>query len=227
MGRARLLGLAVLLAVPFGPSAGRAASPSLIVFSADRGPQPTGEIFRLDPNGHRVRLDGAPAEDFDPLVSPDGKEVAFSSYRNSEGGDITEVRIDGTHPTTLLSSFSPSDQAGSLAWQPHGDRLAVVGSGGSGLDILGRGHEPEQVLTYRRYVQKPSWSPDGRVLVAASRDAWHAFTPSGRRLWTHSGPANPSCCGTSWSTHDLLAIVTRRQLRVFDENGHRRFAVRH
>ena len=233
MGRARLLGLAVLLAIPFGPVAGRAATPSVIVFAADRGPQSTNEIFRLDPDGHRVNLDGGPSENHAPLVSPDGKEVAFLSYRSFYGDrpEIIAVRIDGTHPTNLTrSSFTPEGQAGSFSWQPHGDRLAAVSvnDAGSpnGLWILRRGHAPKQVFSGQAGAQKPSWSPDGRVLVAASSNAWRAFSPNGRRLWSRSGPSEPSCCGTSWSTHDVLAIMTRLHLRVFDENGHERFAAR-
>lgn len=52
-----------------------------------------------------------------------------------------------------------------------------------------------------------------------------SLRPAGTSGRIRGPPIHP--CGTSWSTHDLLAIVTRQQLRAFDENGHRRFAVRH
>ena len=83
MGRARLLGLAALLAIPFGPAVGRAATPSLIVFAADQAYPLQGSIYRIDANGHQVDLSRSPYEDQTPLVSPDGKDIAFFSYRNS------------------------------------------------------------------------------------------------------------------------------------------------
>ncbi|HEX3454428.1 MAG TPA: hypothetical protein VHS03_07370 [Gaiellaceae bacterium] len=234
MPRARLLGLVALLAIPFAPATGRASTPpSLIVFAADLQYPSQGSIYRVDPNGHRVDLSRNPFEDHDPLVSPDGKEVAFFSYRNSTAGQapqIFEERSDGTHLTDLAPALSTDPHAGTIAWQPHGDRLAAVSvndfGSPNGLWILRRGHEPKQVLSGRAEEQKPSWSPDGRVLVAASAHAWRAFSPTGHRLWARSGPSQPSCCGTRWSTHDLLAIMTRLRLRVFDEKGHKRFEAR-
>ncbi len=114
MGRARLLGLAVLLAIPFGPVAGRAATPSIIVFAADRGPQSTNEIFRLDPDGHRVNLDGGPSENHAPLVSPDGR----LAYTTAPYGTTVVV---GSNSVPL-----PFSDVGVLAWSPDGSRLVVA-----------------------------------------------------------------------------------------------------
>lgn len=221
-----------MLAIPLAPAAGHASTPSLIVFSADRAPQSSNEIFRLDPGGHSVNLNGIPVGDDQPLVSPDGKEVAFFSARSAPIGSgmrLYEVRIDGTHLRSLAPTLSVDDRAGSAAWEPHGDRLAAISLNKYGapeaLWILRPGHTANLVLLGGPL--EPSWSPDGRVLVAWSESALRAFSPAGRRLWVRESKSFPAgCCGTSWSTHGLLASATRTRLKVYDEGGHKRFDVR-
>src|SRR5581483_11375803 len=70
--RRRILGLVALLAFSFAAGNGAASTPSVMFSSAHRATQLSGEIYRLDPNGHRVELNGVPSGDSDPLVSPDG-----------------------------------------------------------------------------------------------------------------------------------------------------------
>jgi Tol biopolymer transport system component len=227
--RARILGLATLLAIPLAPAAGHASTPSVIAFSADRAPVETSEIYRLDSNGNRVTLNRNPVGDSDPLVSPDGKQVAFFSYRNEpagQGARVYEVRIDGTHLQNMRPSLIAQGRSGSIAWQPRGDRLAAVSVNRYGsptaLWILRRGHQAKRVISHG--AANPTWSPDGRVLVAWSGYTWQAFSPAGRRLWVHESK-NPRgvCCGVSWSTHGLFAATTQQRLRVYDESGKKRF----
>jgi Tol biopolymer transport system component len=227
--------LAAVLAIPFAPAAGRASTARLISSSADQAPQSSYEIYRLDPNGHRVDLSRSSADDLNPVVSPDGKEVAFFSYRGVPPGKaarIYEVRIDGTHLTNLTPSLDANAHAGSIAWQPHGDRLAAITDtyrGPNAIWILRRGHKPQRVArggVPEPVWSPPSWSPDGRVLVEWSAHAWRAFSPAGRPLWVHESKNWGGCCGSSWSSDGVLAITTRQQLRVYDENGHQRFEAR-
>lgn len=236
MPRARILGLAALLAIPFAPAAGRASTPSLIVFSADRAPLLTQQIYRLDPNGNRVNLGQSPSGDDAPVVSPDGKKVAFLSYRNSvvgHGPQIFEMGIDGTKVRDMARSLSG---AVPLAWQPHGDRLAAIAqskiNGPFTLWILRWGHKPIRLVSGGGFggglgaTREPSWSPDGRMLIAWSGYKWRAFGASGRRLWTHESKNWGGCCGSSWSARGVLAVSTEQKLRVYDERGHTRFGAR-
>jgi Tol biopolymer transport system component len=223
--RARILGLAALLAIPFWPAVGRASTPSLIVFSADRAPSVTGEVYRLDPNGHRIDLSKSPYQDTNPVVSPDGKRVAFLSDRSGTTA-LYEVGVDGRGLVRLRLSIPPLSDAGcqpQLAWQPRGDMLAVAACGNleGRLWIIRGGRKPLKLLQSKNGEDALSWSPDGRVLVASPfRGVFRAFSPDGRPLWKADG----FCCGT-WSPQGLLALPlgSRFGFRVNDESGHVRF----
>jgi dipeptidyl aminopeptidase/acylaminoacyl peptidase len=146
--KARILELAVLVAVPFAPAASGASTPSRIVFAADLAPSVSGEIYRLDPNGHRVDLSRSPFQDTDPAVSPDGKHVAFLSNRGGHIG-VYKVDIDGRGLVTVAPRVAGIEPGSGIAWQPHGDRLAVGGSG-TRVAIVRRGHRHDLRVIPRR-----------------------------------------------------------------------------
>jgi Tol biopolymer transport system component len=225
MSKTRLLGIAALLATPLLAGPGRASTTSAIVFSADRAPSLSGEIYRVDPNGHRVNLTHSPSQDTRPAVSSDGKMVAFLSQRGNSVS-VYEMGINGHGLVRIGPSLSPQGQFPYLAWQPHGNRVAFTGGGTvssprTGLWILQAGHKPLPVRGAEGGV-RPSWSPDGRAVLVYSfnRRAAEVFSPNGRQLFTVPHAANFS----SWSSGGLLAMATSAGLGVYDENGHRRFA---
>lgn len=79
-------------AVALGAASSQAAQPDFIVFSADRMPSVSGEIYLVHPNGRRVDLSRSPSQDVAPAVSSEGKEVAFVSDRTPKGA-VYEVGI--------------------------------------------------------------------------------------------------------------------------------------
>lgn len=188
----------------------------------------TGEIYRLDPNGHRVDLSRSPYQDTNPAVSPDGKHVAFLSDRSGRTA-LYEVGIDGRRLVRLGLSVPRLETAEcppQLAWQPQGQVLAVTVCGPSDgrLWIVRGSRKPLQLLQSKATVENLSWSADGRVLVAAPfRGVLRAFSPAGAALWKVSG----SCCG-SWSPQGLFALPlgNHRGFQVNDESGRVRFGTR-
>src|SRR3954471_11466005 len=163
----RGLGIAVAAiasAIGLGAGLSRASTPPSIVFPADRAPMVSDEIYRLDPNGRRVDLSRSPYRDTNPVVSSDGRRVAFISDRRGTTG-LYEVGVNGRGLVVVLRNGRvPKLGAGSpLAWQPHGRRLAVDFP--STVAIV----RPRRKAIYVRGQsfgswQQP-WSPDGRVLL--------------------------------------------------------------
>lgn len=233
MRRGLLLAVAAT-AIVGGASASRAGTTSLIVFSADRAPSVSGEIYRVDPGGRVVDLSNSPYQDTNPSVSPDGKRVAFLSNRSGAEG-IYEVGIDGKGLVRVAPSldvtcdYSPgSEECPALAWQPHGDRLAI------GSWIVGRGDTAP--VHFASTSGADGWSPDGRELLAlvsprgSNLETAVAVSPRGRSLWRIR---NVSQIPPIWSPRGLLAVAVggdapgaRQAISVYDEAGKLRFTVR-
>jgi TolB protein len=201
----------------------RAASPQRIVFAATLAPKLSGEIYRVDPNGRRLDLSRSSFQDTHPLVSTDGRTVAFVSDR-AGAPSVYEIGVDGTGLRRVGPTLPREPQDPQLAWQPHGNRLALVSGTAVRLTlwILRPGHKPLAVV-HDAGLSAPGWSPDGRVVTTTLYDhvRIHAYSPAGMRLWD----APSLGYGSSWSAGGLLAAkLPAGGIAVYDERGHRRFS---
>jgi WD40-like Beta Propeller Repeat len=220
MTRLRILLATAATVLPLTAAAGHASQTSTIVFAADRAPALTDEIYRVDPNGHRVDLSNSPYSDSNPVVSSDGKRVAFISTRGGATG-VYEMGINGHGLVAVARSVPGLDpHTPVLAWQPHGRLLAVRYS--DKIAIVRPGRKSIFVRGGWGYGSWQPWSPDGRVLLVSSRGELHAFSPQGRALW-HVFAYVPS--GT-WSPQGLFAVTVQHGAAVYDEQGHLHFKVR-
>ncbi len=223
MKRSLALAAVAVTATVTAASGSATTSQGAIVFSADRAPSVSGEIYRLDPSGRRVDLSRSPYRDANPVVSPDGKRVAFVSDRIPKGA-VYEVGIGGhgLHRVSPQSRFG-FDSSTALAWQPHGKRLAAMTTA-SGLWILQPGHKTVRVRGVSGLAAAQPWSPDGRLLLTGTHGhSTTAVTPRGREAW-----AVPAAGAAAWSEQGLLAITDKKGsvVDVYDESGHLRFKAR-
>jgi Tol biopolymer transport system component len=202
--------------------AAHAASPgSVIVFAADRMPSVAGDVYRVDANGHVANLTHSPWQDTQPLVSPDGKRVAFVSDRGG-GGGLWVVGVDGSGLRHLAAAGLPSQYEVGMAWSPDGRELAYTTGGsahGPKLWLVSLGSTPRKIASSKELAW-PSWSPDGRLLTVFDGGALDAFTASGRRAWSVTSGGGP----IGWSARGLLATgIYDGATHVVDERGRQRF----
>ncbi len=144
-----------------------------VVFAAKPGPGPDGErldIYSSNLAGRKVRrLTRDPAFENDPVVSPDGRLIAF--VRKVRGrGQIFTMRLDGTHQVRLTDD-GRRDRLPS--WSPDGHRLVFI-SQPAGHDAFGRrdlrtvttaGVERRLTAIGKGDVDHPVYSPDGRSIA--------------------------------------------------------------
>jgi Tol biopolymer transport system component len=134
------------------------------------------DIFRLPlAGGAAERLTTDPADDFAPDLSPDGREVAYHSFR-SGSRDIFVKPLDGG-PLQQVTA-SPSQESYPL-WSPDGRALAFVdqfAENGAlrGLFVVRRdpsGHWGAPLLVRKGVSPRASWLPDGRSFAGTEAGA--------------------------------------------------------
>jgi TolB protein len=105
----------------------------------------------------------ATAEEWDPVWSPDGRQIAYVRISNLEDSPVSRISVmnadgSGGH---LLSFMR---ERGAPSWSPDGKKLVfsgprglyVVAADGSGLHRLANTVFPDVL---------PVWSPDGRKIA--------------------------------------------------------------
>jgi Tol biopolymer transport system component len=150
-------------------------------------------VMNSDGSGQR-RLTRNPADDEAPAWSPDGRKIAFMSYRDGSY-EIYVMNADGSGQRRLTRG---SDADEDPAWSPDGrlitfvrslpdanDEIYVMNADGSGQHRLTRGLAQDK---------SPAWSPDGRRIAFDRDNALYVMNADGgglRRL-TRSGGSDPT-----------------------------------
>lgn len=139
------------------------------------------EVFTINPDGSgEMVLTDFPGRDGDPSWSPDGRTIAFESFR-SGGSEVWTMNADGTGLTQLTFNGAPEDRG--TSWSPDGSRIAYhttefpAGAGHSSFEIMTMNADgTDKVRLTNNLFQDslPSWSPDGTQIAFNSfRDGDH------------------------------------------------------
>jgi len=128
-----------------------------------------------------VRLTSHPSKDITPVISPDGKHIAFVSFRDDPEGDIFIMKIK---PEKLIENEEES-----VAGQASLDEIVKNIS-------IDRDAESGVIINIRD--ANPSWSPDGKFITyssskGGSSNIWIMESDgSGKRKVTDKGGEYPS-----------------------------------
>jgi Tol biopolymer transport system component len=133
-----------------------------IVYSAE------GDIFVINADGTgRTQLTDNPAEDFDPVWSPDGMQIAFRSHRDGDE-EVYLMSSDGSNQRNLSNAPNGGDY--SPAWSPNGEWIAFMSdrAGNNNIWVIRPDRSDlRQVTDIPGISEYPTWSPD------SSRIAFH------------------------------------------------------
>jgi Tol biopolymer transport system component len=176
--------ICALAVVAFLSLAAGAPAPQKIVFA--RVFPNAGQIglFIADADGNNERpLVGLGEIDYDPVWSPDGRSIVFTSDRNGSA-DLYRVKPDGAGLERLTDNAAYDDQA---AFSPDGKQLVFVTTRNGGtsdlwtLDLQSR--QAKALTSGPGGDFRPAWSPDGKW-IAFSSDRGSTM-PMGHGRWEH------------------------------------------
>jgi Tol biopolymer transport system component len=185
-----------------------------IVFTASDAPF-AGDVTLARADGTLVDLSRSPAMDTAPVVSPDGRRVAFFSTRGGHGAEYV-VSIDGSN---LRRVTPPVAAPPSVAWSPSGSQLAVLTGTGQGHGALHLASANGGMWKMLARAGQPSvlvgWSPDGtRIAYVSQLGSVEVVSPGGRKVLDLVGE------GGSWSPSGRLAVArTSTTDDVYDVSG--------
>ena len=103
-----------------------------------------------------------------PAFSPDGKQVAFAWNGEQQNNVDIYVKVVGEENALRLTSDPATDWF--PAWSPDGRQIAFSRmNGASGIYLVSPLGASERKLTELVTASRPSWSADGKFLLAAQR----------------------------------------------------------
>jgi Tol biopolymer transport system component len=117
--------------------------------------------------GPPVKLISSTRLDINGEYSPDGRKIAFNSYR-SGSEEIWIANADGSHPVQLTSAGGP--MVANPLWSPDGQNLvfhSMLGGAPVGVYLISAGGGmPKRVI--QGHGSLPNWSRDGKWIYFGS-----------------------------------------------------------
>ena len=145
-----------------GPTAHALGGAGEILFCSNRSG--AWRLWTIRPDGTELKpltQQATDDQDVDPMFSPDGKGVLFTSTRGGKTG-VWRLALDGLKPERICDG----DQA---EWSPDGKKIALRRNERIVVRELAGGAEKVLSPEDWPHCSGPAWSPDGKTLAFAAR----------------------------------------------------------
>jgi len=132
-------------------------------------------IYVMNTDGSGRSLTSGPANDVDPAVSPDGKQIAFARAVGGPAGQYDIYVMDANGGNVRQLTTEPRDDR-YPAWRPDGTLIAYRGYpavGGAAIFKMNPDGTGQDAIKNTGGGDQPSWSPDG------TRIAYSGTYPNG------------------------------------------------
>ena len=157
---------------PVGGSMGSSLSPDgrkLVLTQADSN---TGnrDLWMMElGSGTLTRFTSNPANDWQPVWSPDGEWIAFASDRTPQSS-IWRKRVNGNSVEEMIVPPSASGGAFPKSWSPDGQTLAYVDKGDIWFAAIAASSKTKAWFTSDFLEASPQFSPDGKWVAYTSNE---------------------------------------------------------
>ena len=191
-----------------------------IAFKTDHDGRPgdrNSEIYVMDVNGNHLRnLTRHPARDHSPNWSPDGRQIAFVSYRDGNA----EIYVMDPNGNNLHNLNRHPALDSSPDWSPNGEQILFTSNRDGGINTYimdADGQNLRRLTDYPpegEFASAPVWSPDGEQIafewVQAEGSGIYVMNTNGRDIQPVSPPEQGVRKGhAEWSPNgDQIAYFT-------------------
>ena len=181
------------------------------------------DIYTMNSNGSdRRRLTFNETDDHAPTWSPNGQQIAFTSYRDDvqdphkveKNGEIYVMAADGSNPRRLTHSPGLDVRPD---WHPDGNQIAFVSSRNAdekkdvNIFVMDADGGNVRQVTNLKFASSPKWSPDGKLIaltafIGANREIF-VVNLNGTVLFKVSEPrANTDMFLGGWSPNGTQIV---------------------
>jgi Tol biopolymer transport system component len=137
-------------------------------------------IWLARPGKDPVQIDASP-DDRDPVISPDGSEVAFRRSDPNSPSDIYVMNADGSG-VKLVASGSLGQGLVSPAFSPDGSAIAYIVAN-SGVMLMNADGSNKRMIVSGRFSGPLSWSPDAKWVALNNGQQIYAYHTDGSDLF--------------------------------------------